>query len=240
MSDSLRPSTGSLSLLPGVTGALTADGGAQSAQAGAKGQNIYMSFNAALGDNLELTFSNMSVANGTNNQLEVYVYGPSGNQVADYYCYTSDFGGTCAQHFWNLTAGTYTIVVTPSSSGGQIGFTAQVNKNTSGPALAMGGTVDVGLALGEVKRFTFHGDAGATVALQLSGAATQPAGGNVKAFIYRPDVGAITPGNYYTYVQANGSSLLNLQNLPVSGDYTVVVMSDSLRPSTGSLSLSQP
>jgi len=53
-------------------------------------------------------------------------------------------------------------------------------------------------------------------------------------------VGAITPGNYYTYVRANGSSLLNLQNLPVSGDYTVVVMSDNLRPSTGQLSLSQP
>jgi hypothetical protein len=79
---------------------------------------------------------------------------------------------------------------------------------------------------------------GDTVALTLSGVnTTSPTGQPVYVAIWRPDVGAITPGNTYTSFGTTSSNTLNLSNLPVSGTYTLAVYTTNGTPGTAQLML---
>jgi hypothetical protein len=71
--------------------------------------------------------------------------------------------------------------------------------------------------------------------LQLSGVSTTPVGQPLTVNVYRPDVGAITTTDEYAQFSANGSNVLSLANLPVSGTYTVVVTSTDGLPGSAQL-----
>ena len=229
------PGTAQLTLVPGSTGAVATNGTAQSFATQASGENAYFSFNANLGDNLELELSNISVIGATNNGFRVDIYSANGTDISGNYCYTSNAGASCRFALWNLAAGSYSVVVTPTW-GGTINFNAQLQSDVSGPALTSNTPTTVTLGSGQVQRLTFNANLGDTVALNLSGVSTTaPTGQTVYVNVYRPDTGAITTGNYYTYFSATGSATLNLPNLPASGTYTAVVYTTNGTPGTAQL-----
>jgi len=233
------PGSAQLTLIPGATGSVLSNGTAQAFAANVAGENVNFSFNAKLGDNLELTFNNINTTDGNSgyNEFHAYIYDPHGALVTDYYCHAADVGASCRQPLFNLTAGTYSVVVTPSQ-GGVIHFTAILAPETIGPSLTMNNPVTINLNAGEEERLTFTANVGDTVALTLSGVnTTSPTGQPVYVAIWRPDVGAITPGNTYTSFGTTSSNTLNLSNLPASGTYTLAVYTTNGTPGTAQLML---
>lgn len=219
------------------TANLQSNGTAQSEAAAAAGDNVTMTFNATQGQNLELTMNNINVTGASYNAFSVAITDPWGNSVASYYCYASNPGSSCNQSLWNLSQGTYTVTVTPNW-GGVINFNAILSADVVGSALTAGTPVNISLGAAQTERFTFNGTLGSTVALALSNVATTPANQNVYVNVYSPAGGLITTGNYYTYTYtSNGTSTLNLTNLPATGTYTAVVYSQYGLPFTAQLEL---
>ena len=216
-------------------GAITADGQPHAYTAQASGQSVSFKFNAALGDNLELMFSDVGVAGGASNGFTATVYAPGGAQVGSINCYASS-GPSCRFPQWNLVAGSYSVAVSPLS-GGTVSFKAILQPDVVGSALALNTPASFSLGAGQVQRMTLHANAGDTVAVQLSGVSTTPAGQTVYANIYRPDAGLIVPGNYYTQVSATGSAIVNLPGLPVTGDYAVVLFTANGMPASAQLTV---
>ncbi|CAJ5372094.1 IPT/TIG domain protein [Burkholderia pseudomallei] len=207
--------SGQLALLSGVGGNLTANATSPTYTAHAAGQNIYMAFNAAAGDNLDLTFSNLSIT-GSSSGFGVYVYDPSGAQVVSFTCAVSNVN--CTADLWNLVAGTYTIVVTPPSSNSVIGFTASLLSEITGSALTVNSPIQLNVNENQGQRYTFNANAGDTYALQLSGVTGQP----MSVRVYSPN-GAVTVSGYYTTFTTSSTQLINLPNLPATGTYTLEV-----------------
>ncbi|GLQ45759.1 hypothetical protein GCM10007862_08100 [Dyella lipolytica] len=224
-----------LTLIPGVTGTVPDNGSSQSYTANAPGQNAYLTFIANAGDNLEFTLSNISVTGGSSS-LNVNIYNAAGAQIASSSCSGPNPGSDCRIYLWNMAAGTYSVVVSPAG-GGVMTFNALLQPDIVGPALAVNTPTAINLSTGQVERFTFSATAGETVALNLTGVSTTPAGQALYVVVYRPDVGTITPTNYYTYFDTSGSQILNLPNLPVGGVYTVVVDNAVGAPASAQLTL---
>ncbi len=171
------------------------------------------------------------------NGFRVDVYNSTGTDVSGNYCYTSNPGASCRFALWNLPAGTYSVVVSPTW-GGTIGFTTQLQSDQTEPALAMSAPALVSLGAGQIQRFAFNANVGDTIALNLSGVSTSsPTGQGVYVNIYRPDTGAITTSNNYTSFSATSSSTINLQNLPATGTYTAVVYTSYGTPGTAQLTM---
>ena len=183
-----------------------------------------LSFNANQGDNLELTFSGITITGSSNTQMSVDVLNSAGTSVLTYQCYTTTPGAACRLPLWNLAAGTYTAVVYSADTVSTVGFTAVLQPDVIGPALVAGTPTTINLATGEVERFTFTATAGETVALQLSGVATTPTGQAVYVQVYAPGtVPSNSPSNYYTIFNTTTTTTVNLQNLSTSGTYTAIV-----------------
>jgi len=232
------PATAQLTLATGATGTLPATGVSQSDGATVAGQNVYRSFTATQGENLELTLNHISVPGSTNGGgFTVNVYNAAGTGVASFWCYPTNPGASCTEPLWNLAAGTYTMVASPYY-GGTLSFDAQLQPDVVGPTLTAGTPANITLAAGQAERVKFTGTVGGTVALQLTGVTTVPAGQNVYVTVYRPDVGLITPTDYYTYTNTtSGPVTLNLSNLPAAGTYTAVVYTSYGLPATAQLTL---
>jgi len=231
------PATAQLTLAAGVTNTLSTTGTSQGIAANEAGQNVYLSFTATQGENLELTLDNASVAGASSNQFYVYVNNANGTNVASYSCYPANPGAGCTQPLWNLAAGTYSVEVVPNY-GGTLQFNAILEPDAAGPPLTAGTPANISLAAGQAERLTFTGAVGGTVALQLSGVSTLPAGQCVYVAVYRPDTGLIMSGAPYMYTcTAAGPATLNLSNLPATGTYTVVVYTAYGLPATAQLNL---
>ncbi|CAJ9217088.1 IPT/TIG domain protein [Burkholderia pseudomallei] len=207
--------SGQLTLLPGVDGNLTVNAASPTYTAHAGGQNIYMAFTAAAGDNLDLTFANLSIT-GSSSGFGVYVYTPSGAQVVSFSCAVSNVN--CTADLWNLAAGTYTVVVTPPSSNSVIGFTPSLMSEIAGSALTVNASIQLNVNENQGQRYTFNANAGSNYALQVSGVTGQP----MSVRIYSPN-SAITVNGYYTSFTTSGTQSINLSNLPATGSYTVDV-----------------
>jgi hypothetical protein len=215
------------------TGSVPTNNKVESYSANTAGQNAYLTFNATQGQNLELTLSNVA-ATGSGGPLYVSVNNSAGGNISNTYCYptTTD---SCRLALWNLAAGTYSVTVTPNTSADTISFSAQIQPDVVGPALAANTPVTVNLVAGEMERLTFNANLGDTVALALSNVATTPAGQNVYVNVYRPDGGQITTGNYYTYINTTGTTMVNLPSLPAGGTYTLVAYTASGAPATAQI-----
>lgn len=230
------PGSGQLTLIPGATGTVANNASYQHFQANGLGENIYLSFNANAGDNLEFTLSNINVSSGSN-AVQVSFFNPSGTQVASKSCNgSSSPGPNCRTKLWNLVAGTYSIVVQPSN-GGMMAFDALLQPDTIGPSLAANTPTNVNLSNGQVERLTFAANAGSTVTLNLSNVTTTPAGQGVYVNIYRPDVGVIGEYNECWGFSATGSNAITLSNLPVTGTYLLTVETIPGIPATAQMTL---
>ncbi|MFG6935576.1 beta strand repeat-containing protein [Burkholderia pseudomallei] len=232
------PASAQLTLASGVTGTVPGNGTSQSYTANAPGENAYLTFAANAGDNLEFTLSNISVTGGSN-QLGVTITNAAGTQVTSTSCSSANPGSDCRIFLWNMAAGTYSVVVAPSA-GSVMAFNALLQPDIVGPALTANTPTTVSLSTGQVERLTFNAAAGETVTLNLSSVSTTPTGQNMYVVIYRPDVGTITPADYYTYFVTSSAQSLSLPNLPVSGTYTIVVDSTVGVPASGQLTLTTP
>lgn len=229
-------SSATLTLLPATMVALAPNVSPTAIITSGAGQNAYASFMASQGDNLELAIGNLSSPTASYVSANVQVFGPAGNQISGTSCNSYSPGGNCRLPIWNVAAGQYSVVISPQSNV-SLNFNVALLKDSSAP-LTVNTPTSVSLGLGEVQRFTFNANAGDTYALNLSGLSTKPSGQTIHAYVYRPDAGAITGGNYYTYVDMyQGSTSINLPNLPVSGTYTVVVFDDYGEPAQVVLNL---
>jgi hypothetical protein len=204
------------------------------------GQSLTMTFNATTqGQNIELTFDNITLTGSSGGEFIATVTNPSGTVLATMTC-TQGEGGTCTQSLWNLPEGTYTVVAQPQG-GGTMQFDAIAAVDTTGSALTTTAPASVSLNAGQVERYTFTGTQGNTMTLGISNVVTNASWGEVVVSVYRPDVGVITTSDYYTQADLdNGhSAAINLNDLPVRGTYTVVVSSYGF-PATLQLSLANP
>jgi hypothetical protein len=215
--------------------ALPVNGTVQNYSTRTPGQNVYMTFNATQGQNLELTLSNV-VAAGSNDPVLVGVTTSTGNVInSNTYCYPSTTD-SCRIALWNLAAGTYSVTVTPYyGQSDSISFSAQIQPDVVGPTLTANTPATINLAAGAVERITFNANLGDTIALALSSVATTPAGQSVNINVYRPDGGAITTGNYYTSLGTASATMMNLANLPAAGTYTLVAYTLSGVPATAQI-----
>ncbi len=229
------PVTGQLTLL-NTGSALPSDGTSQSYATSVSGQNAYLSFTANGGDNLELELTGVNVTGGSQNQVGVQVSNASGTVIASTNCSGSATTTTyCHLSLWNMTAGSYSVAVYPTS-GGTMAFNTLLQPDVIGPALTANTPLALNMSAGQMERVTFNATAGQALALSLSNVSA--VGGRFLAVIvYAPNVGTITPSNYYAYLNSNSSTILNLGNLPVSGTYTVVIGSADSVPVSGQLTL---
>jgi YD repeat-containing protein len=233
--DNGLPATATIGVVAGSTGTIPTTGTSGSYTANASGENVYLSFAATQGQNLELTLNNATVPGAGYNAFIVTVYNASGGQVGSLECFPGNPAGSCTQHLWNLAAGTYSVIATPNW-GGTISFNALITADLAGPAIATGGTAAVNLSAGQVERLTFSGNVGDTIALNVTGVTTTPTGNGVTFLVYRPDAGTITTGTpAYTSFDTASGQIVNLANLPVSGMYTVIVAPDNGLPATATI-----
>jgi len=215
-----NPATTQLTLATGTTG--IANGTSQSYATTVPGQNVYLSFTVSAGQYQELELTNINSPGGTGNSVQVQVYNASGGYVTGTSCSGSTSpGADCRWKLWNLAAGTYSIVITPSGSTSS--FNVLLQPDITGPTLSAGTPATVTLGSGQVEWLTFSGTAGENAALNLSGVSTTPSGQNVCVTVYSPSVGTITTSNSMTYGCTNSQTTLNLSNLPATGTYTAVV-----------------
>ena len=192
----------------------------------AAGQAATMTFSANAGDNLELLFNHMSAGGHAN----LNVFAPNGTNVLS----ASDCqdSWTCRYSLWNLVSGNYTIVVAPSSSGASVSFDAMLTPDIVGPALSLSTPTAVSLNWGQAERLTFNANAGDNLALSVSNVNARWMG----VYVYRPDATSIATGNAYAAVTGSGAGTIRLPNLPVSGTYTVVVLTNG-EPGSAQLTL---
>ena len=217
-------------MLPAVTGTLPPGGSVQSYQASVAGQNVYLSFTATQGQNLELTFNNVFVPGAGYNQFIVYVNNAVGGQVASFWCYAANPAASCTQHLWYLAAGKYSVVAVPVY-GGTLHFNALLQPDVVGPAVATGDTASVTWSTGQVERLTTL----MTALLQIvapvvfgavvGGLEVKEAFGKVRELM---DLPRIVPNQAWDVAlaaaQANGAGFLILEierrgNPPVLGRY---------------------
>ena len=225
-----EPGSAQLTLGSGITGTITTNGAAQSYAANVPGQNMYLSFTAAAADNDELTFANLQ------GNFQVNVYNSSNTNIASFNCSSSNPGAICRYPIWNLAAGNYSVVLSPGSSG-KISVQAMLQTDVIGAALAYNTPVTVNLGAGQVERFTFTANAGASVAVKLTGVTTTPGGLGMGANVYYPNLTTIGLTNYAANAETVSFQTMNLTNLPVSGTYTVVVYTDYGEPGNAQLSV---
>ncbi|UPG91455.1 IPT/TIG domain-containing protein [Luteibacter aegosomaticola] len=191
---------------------------------------VSLVFTASVGQNVDFAINNVTGTTG----FYLNAYDPSGAGIGSSYCSTDQ--PACTIDFWNTKPGSYTISMSPSNGTG-MAFDAVVRSNPNGGTLQRGTAKVVSGEFGDLIRYTFDASKGETVALYVSDLLTTPQGRNVGVRVYRPDGGLIQPSSYMTNVVTSDRSTININSIPVSGTYTVVVNSDWLMPFTAKLLL---
>ena len=142
---------------------------------------------------------------------------PSGSTLRN----GSAFGlGTTTQLSPFTVTGTHAVVFTPTSATMQTSFKLAL---LAGVALPVDGAA-VNLAIadpGEGARLNFGGVAGQNLGIGITGLALSPASVTNSSFsVYRPDATLLASGNCF----ADGTQCsANVPNLPVTGNYSVIV-----------------
>ncbi len=169
----------------GTAGGQTTNGASGSYATTVPGQNVYLTFKAAAGQNLGLGLSDLVTPNSTN-YVYLTVYKPDGSYAASQYCYASNNG--CQTNLGNTMAGTYSVVVNAPYDGDQtMSFKATVSSDVTGtPQADTAQTLTLGRR-GQNGRLSFAGTAGQTLAVQVAGQTTVPSGRTTYYTVYAPD-----------------------------------------------------
>jgi YD repeat-containing protein len=232
------PASGSLSLIPGVVSKLDFEV-PQAIATFDSGQSAYLRFDVASGDNVALSFTNVTQSGASDafNFMYVQIFSDNGALIKSGYCNAAAHAGSCAFHLWSLVGGPYRVVV-QARYGGTLSFQAALERNLSGRTISDSQTLQLSLASGQVERIGFDASAGDSVLIKGSGF-TVPAGQNVRWRVYRPDAGVLvddTPA--YSDISGVGAKNIALPNVPVTGRYTLIVSQSDGLPASGEISMS--
>ncbi|MBB3226232.1 YD repeat-containing protein [Luteibacter sp. Sphag1AF] len=182
------------------------------------GVNATFNFTASAGDNLEFALSGIAMAGGRYTQANVSVYDSRNTYIAGtIFCTAINDGASCRVPLPNLAGGSYSITVA-SGDRGPMAFQATLTRDVTG-SLVPGQPLVLSYGRpGQSGRLTFDASAGDTLALGLSNITTIPSAKAVQISVVRPDGVTLVDSTSFT---APGA--VNLQNLPASGRYTVLV-----------------
>jgi hypothetical protein len=218
-----------------VDGTLTTNGAAQNVSSNIDGQNVYLSFNANQGDNLELTVYGLTtIPSGSN--MSANVYNSSNTNVGTLSCSASNPGDGCHVSLWNLNAGTYSIIATPSGACCVMSFNAMISSDVQGGALTSSSPVSINLAEGEIERFTYSVSAGDTPTLSLTDISTAE-GDPLYVNVYISN-GANPAATYYGRINPSGT--ITLPNQSAATTYTLVAYTVYSNGGTAQLSVTSP
>lgn len=227
--DPLGVGTGlvNVQVLGDVAGTLAVDG-ATTAVALTSGQNGRYTFSGSSGQNLGLGVSSFTTT-PAGGSVSVALVGPAGAISANCQGTTAP-GFNC--NFPSLPAtGSYTVVVNPSGSYAA-NLTLSLSSDLVGTlTLNAAATNFSTLRAGQNGRYTFAATAGQNLTLLWSGG-TFPGFYSV-AYVYKPDGALLNSGIFADGTSGNGQ--LDLNNLPATGTYSVVV--DPNGAGTGSINL---
>lgn len=179
------------------------------------GEPISFAIDAVVGQPLGLGISHLQVNKG--NRVRVQAYDPSGRSLhVDPFCNVAE--GGCGVQLYNPVSGTYTVVVRPDEAAQTMKFRATLSS-------ALRATLERDRALnlnldrrGQDALLSFQGTAGETLALQIAGQLTLPAGKEVEYRIYAP--GKRDWNTSIARLTADTGGAVNMV-LPESGEYWV-------------------
>ena len=221
----------SLQLTRQPGGELIIDGPSLSTTAG-PGLNAYYTFTAAPGDNLELALSSIKNSAGTYTSSNTKVFDPKGNLIAsNSTCEQVNPGSSCRLGLSNLAGGKYSVIV-GSDSLTTMNYQITLTRDLVA-GLTSGQSQSISLTRpGQSIRLPFTGVAGQYYAVSITNPVTTPTGGNLTVTVFKPDgTTLVTSGGIYK------SGVINLQNVPASGTYTVLVQPDYGLPATAQIGL---
>nr|WP_255555729.1 IPT/TIG domain-containing protein [Pseudoxanthomonas sp. PXM05] len=208
--------TAQLRLATGTAEGLGVTNGSVSYEARGANEAAYFTFTAKDGDNLGLGISELQVTpENWYAYSYVRVFRPDGKQGWSSTCYLSH--GGCDVNLPRLSAGTYAVVVEPTSAGQRLRFKATLSADVTGELVPDAWTPLVLSRPGQNGRLSFTGTAGQRLGLQVSGQQTLPADGSVYYTVYAPDRTLLTSGTL------RGGGALDLSTLPADGTYQVFV-----------------
>lgn len=197
---------------------LALDGAALAIDSNIAGQQRRLTFDASAGAAFGFGFADRAspIAWGS---ASIYIYSPEGGQLAYQFCDQSRRG--CSINLSGLRAGTHTLVVVPASSGTRLlGMDATLSADLRG-SFVRDSMVALSLPRrGQNARWTFNGNAGEMLALQVAGQATTPAGATVYYRVTGPTGATIAS------VGTTVGATLNL-SLPATGAYELFVDSEN-------------
>lgn len=176
------------------------------------GQPTYLTFQATAGERLGLGISDLVLSTGSN--VVIYVYRPGGATAGNVTCTASN--GGCVLAFTAADTGIYSVVAMPQTAAQTHAFRVTLSRELE-MQLERDTPTDLAITRrGQKARFSFTGQVGEALALQLAAQVTLPAGRTVTYRVYKPDGAAL--GTLST--AAYGS--LDLR-LPADGTYQILV-----------------
>lgn len=207
--------TSRLTLAAGTAQAV--DGDAQQVSTSHGGQATHATFQATAGQRLGIGIYDLALSFAS--YVGVAVYRPDGSTATSTSCHESNQG--CKLSMTASMTGKHSVVITPQAANQTVAYKLMISQDVEG-VLYPDQPQDVVLSRrGQNARFTFTGQAGQRLSLQVAGQLTAPAGRTVYYRIYHPD------GTQWASTGTASYDAIRMAELPVSGDYTVVVDSTS-------------
>jgi YD repeat-containing protein len=214
-----------------VSGPITPGGSAVSVTTTTPGQNARLTFSGTASQRVSLKVSGVSMTGGTNNWVIVSIRKPDGTSL-DSDTFAASGGFIDAQTL--PTTGTYTVVADPTntSTGSATLTLYDVPADVTTSILPDASPVSVTTTTpGQNAKLTFSGTANQRVSLKITGVSMTGGTNNwVNVSIRKPDNTSLTS----TTVDSSGG-FLDVQTLPTTGTYTVLV--DPTNTSAGSATL---
>ncbi|MBI3302591.1 MAG: IPT/TIG domain-containing protein [Deltaproteobacteria bacterium] len=195
---------------PDVTGPITPGGPAVTVTLTTPGQNARLTFTGTAGQRVSILINTSTITSCSTGSL--ILRRPDGSQVST--------GGVCTGTFLDTqtlpTTGTYTIVLDPSGTNtGQATVTLYDVADVTGSITPGGPSMTVTITTpGQSGRLSFDGTAGQRVSVLVNNA-TFASCGSVK--ILKPDGTTLASGSGCT------NSFIDVQTLPVTGTYTLLI-----------------
>jgi len=169
------------------------------------------------GQNFAVGISNFAYV-GSGGNSTVFVYSPTGAQVAYGSCSPSSVGAMCSLLVRNPVAGTYSIALQPAA-GVKLSGNIAVSADLTG-TLTAGVPQSITVArVGQRLVYTFAGNAGDSTSVKLFSVTTTPANQLLTFEVDDPSGSKVNSG----YPGTAYPTMLNLGSLPTTGTYSVVV-----------------
>jgi len=220
-----------ISLSQSVGGALTPNT-PLSVSLAVPGQNASLTFVATAGQTFALNAASIASA-PANKTTTVTVYNTSGTQIAT----TSGNTNNVTANLPNLTAGTYSVLIT-SSDAATASMQVTLASGLAATLTANGTTVPYATTVkGQLGYFTLSGTAGQNLGLAMTALSFSPSGDYATIQVFRPN------GSWLTSINCAPTTVpgcqLSLRNLPTTGAYSMIVTPSTAATMSFALTLSQ-